>query len=109
MLPTLQEQLDYLRRIVNPNYIIIVQNKAEEDMDFSRFKAVIPEQKDIYKPQSRYIINHEDKDGRVVITVNDTFAGDREVYRQTCSEGHLEISLKKVKELYKGSSIVDKI
>lgn len=115
MKPTLQETLDYLRRTVNPNYIIILQNKAKEEMDFSQFKPVLSIKKEQYKPQKRYSISHkeygQDEKGfnMVLVIVIDTFCSNKEVYRVTCKENYLEDNLKVAKGLYKGSSIEDKI
>lgn len=37
---SLQDQIKYVDRCVNPDYIIILQNKANENMDFSQFKIM---------------------------------------------------------------------
>lgn len=110
MKPTLQEQLSYLTRIINPDYIIIVQNKANQDMNFNEFKAVIPESREKYKPQKRYtIITLEEENGMKRILVKDCYTNGRVIYETTCLQKYLKDNLDVVNRLYKGSSIEDKI
>lgn len=109
MRPSIQEQLQYLSRTCNPNYLIIVQNKANEEMDFSQFRAVIPEKKEVYKPQLRYNIKTIDVDGMKLILVEDFYSNNRVVYECTCKLEHLEEHLEIARSKYKGTSIVDKI
>lgn len=111
MNPSLQEQLSYLTRIVNPDYIIIVQHKADENMNFSNLKLVIPESRQKYKPQKRYSIKviEGDDEGMKRILVEDLYSNNRIIYEGTCKEEHLQDNLDVVSRLYKGSSIEDKI
>ena len=69
---SLQDQIKYLDRTRNPNYIIIVQNKAGENMDFSKFEPVIPKMREVYKPKLRYEIKVIDSGTNKLILVKDT-------------------------------------
>lgn len=109
MRPTLSKQLSYLTRIVNPDYIIIVQNKANQNMNFNEFKPVIPIPREQYKPQKRYSIITLDDEGLKKILVKDLYSNNRVVYEGTCKEEHYLENLELVNRLYKGSSIEDKI
>lgn len=109
MQPTLQDTLAYINRTINPDYIIIVQHKANETMDFSQFKPIIPETKEVYKPQKRFTLSTHDYEGLKLVSVTDNFSAGREVYRATCKEEYLEDNLEVVRKLYKGSNIEDRI
>lgn len=122
MKASLQEQLLYLQRIVNPNYIIIIGHKANNEMDFSQFKPVLEEQKipkERNKTEQRYSITCTNKEEgktiegeliikQVFVVVTDVFF-KRDVFNCLCKIEKKEELIKELKKRYKGSSIEDKI
>ena len=121
MKASLQEQLFYLQRIVNPNYIIIVGHKANDTMDFSQFRPVLDElkePKERKKADQRYSIIFTNKETRgpngeleikeVFVVVKDLF-WKRDVFDCICKVEKKENLIKELKKRYKGSSIEDRI
>lgn len=105
MKPSLQEQLQYLTRIVNPNYIIIARNKASEDMDFSHFRVHEPEIKEKKVIEKRYkIIVVDWEEGQKKVLVKDTYFNNRVVYDGTCRADKIDLQLEKVNKLYRADT-----
>lgn len=57
---SLEHKLDMVWRTENPNYIIILKNKAGKDMNFKNFELQEgDEQPEDYLPEPRYIITYD--------------------------------------------------
>ncbi len=58
MITSLQHQLDMIWRTENPNYIILLKNKANKDMNFEDFKVVQTKEQDKLdeKKEARYFV-----------------------------------------------------
>lgn len=104
MKATLKDQLEFLLRTTNPNYLIIVQNKADENMDFSKFKiheSEVQEKKKV--KEKRYIISHIAwSETQYRVLVKDSHFNNRVVYDCTCNTDKLEHNLLIAKQQYRG-------
>lgn len=109
MRPILHDRLDYLWRTVNPNYLIIVQNQINKEMNFANLRPVIPEARQRYKPQPRYEIKHYEEDGVFTIIVLDSFSNNKEVCKVTCPDEKFHKFMEKIQGQYKGAELIDKI
>jgi hypothetical protein len=97
----LQEQTKFLDRLANPNYMIIVKNKAGEGMDFSQFKIIGLDNEVTISKRNRYtmlVTPIEDRPGYSVIRVLE--AGLHEVIGVTCKDLKIERWTNKFKKEY---------
>lgn len=103
MKPTLQEQLEYISRTSNPNYIIIIKNKAGENMDFSQFKQTEQPKKQVKPKEKRYVITTIPQEGtdKTIILVRDTWFSNKEVLNGTYNNNNLEKNLANIEKKYK--------
>lgn len=105
---TLADQIKMVDRCVNPDYIIIIKNKAG-DMDFSQFKIVRPEEKIKIKPKKRFEITIvASSESKVYIIVRDNFE-KREASRIECRLDKQEVWVTKMKSTYNFREVLKEI
>lgn len=107
MRPRIEHIMAMIWRTENPNYIIIVKNKAGKEMDFTKFKAVehkngkpksaIPKKKD-----AQYILTIEPYLGlQILVRVVDTHNFNEEVLRVEAKLSSKQVWIARAKKLYK--------
>lgn len=110
MKDTIQRQLDMIWRTENPNYLIIVKNKAGKNMNFTNFQIV---QADVQpgdeKPNARFIISidsvfRNNQDATSVGTIEVTEEG-RIVFRTKTKQKNLKQWISKLKRDYRETAI----
>lgn len=90
-------------RTENPNYIIILKNKAGKDMDFSKFKIAAgePEKPKKEKPVIRYVVTCDPYLGALLLVrVIDSLDGS-EPLRVEIKPEKKDFWLKKIKNEYR--------
>jgi len=107
MKPSIQDQLAMVWRTENPNYIILIKNKAGKEMDFSQFKTI--EEKPVvekrkkeasYKMVITQIFGGTEDNPKILISII-KIENNREVTRLETKESKREIWLEKLKKDYK--------
>ena len=106
---TLTAKLKMVWREENPNYLIIVKNKAGKNMDFTQFKIVqenktIEEEKKIKVPKYKLTVTHifggTEENPKILIQINKIETRE-EVLRITTSKNKEEEWLNRCKKDYK--------
>lgn len=102
---TLQDQIKYIDRCINPDYIIIIKNKAGE-MNFEEFKVVTKEVK-IERPK-RFKFTIQAVEDKSNIIIYDNFE-KRFVVDMICKKEKEEQWLSKFKKEYGTRDILRQI
>lgn len=101
MKPSLQDQLAMVWRTENPNYIILIKNKAGANMDFSQFKVIQENKKEIKeKIEPRYLLTINNVFGGIIVSVKDLFEGTTPLRIET-TENKKEYWERRCKKEYK--------
>jgi hypothetical protein len=105
MKPSLEHLTAMVWRTENPNYIILIKNKAGKDMDFSQFKV---ETRISDKPEKEpkalkkyYLLITPYLGTLLLIRVLDREDNNKEVFRLQTKPSKEEYWLKRIKQQYK--------